>query len=230
MKTAFKRALIIGGLLIFTIIAFRFLNLSEYLSLESIKRQGVSLKLMVEEHYLWSVVVYLSIYIGLIALALPVVAPLTMLGGFLYGSFIGLFYALIGATIGASISFLLVKYVLRNLIRQHYREQLDRFNARLKSYGYTYLLTLQLMMIFPFFVINTLAALANVPLITFMWTTAVGALPFLLIYAFAGRKLSEVTSMSELFKPHIILLLLLLALLALLPMVIRKLINRWKNK
>jgi uncharacterized membrane protein YdjX (TVP38/TMEM64 family) len=75
-----------------------------------------------------------------------------------------------------------------------------------------------------------LAALADVPLFTFMWTTAVGSLPFLLIYAFAGRQLGTITSMSELFKPHIILLLLLLALLALLPMVIRKIRNRWKKK
>ena len=93
----------------------------------------------------------------------------------------------------------------------------------MKTYGYTYLITLQLLTIVPYFVINTLAALAGVPFVTFMFTTAVGSFPVLVIYAFAGKQLYKIQSWKDILSKEMLLLLLLLAGFALLPLIIRKL-------
>jgi len=55
-----------------------------------------------------------------------------------------------------------------------------------KHGGHLYLLTLRLMPVFPFFLINILTGLINIPLRTFIWTTSLGIIPGSLVYAFAG--------------------------------------------
>ena len=145
-----------------------------------------------------------------------------MVGGFLFGFLPCIVYASISATLGTTISFLVIRYVLGNVIRGKYAQKLDRFNEKIASHGTaSYLLTMQLMGIIPYFVINVLAALTNVPTITFVWTTFVGSLPILGVYAFAGGQLYSVESVKDIFSPSIIALLVVLVLVALLPLLLR---------
>ena len=73
----------------------------------------------------------------------------------------------------------------------------------------------------PYFFINALAALTNVSTFTFMWTTCVGSIPIIFIYAFAGRQLYLVESVRDIFSPSIIALLLFLIGVSLLPILFR---------
>lgn len=222
MNSRIQRALLLAGGLGFFIGLFWYFDIKQYFTLERLQADSAYLKQMVEHNYLLAMVIYILIYIIIIATALPVVAPLTMLGGFLFGVFPGVAAASLGATLGATSCFLIVRYVMRSTIQHRYQKRLDGFKAKINEYGYTYLLTLQLVGVIPFFVINTLAALTDVPLFSFFWTTAVGSFPFLLVYAFAGRQLNTMQSMSDIVKPSMLLLFLALGLLALLPMAIKK--------
>ncbi len=223
MKNTYKKPIIIGLCIGGIILLLRYLKIGDYLTFEQLKQNRMYLMQAVERNYGFSVLVYLSVYILVIACALPVVAPLTILGGFLFGLLPGILYALISCTAGSTGTFLIVRYLFGATVRKKYGDQLARFNERIKSYGYTYLLTLQLLTIIPYFVINTLAALADVPLWIFVWTTVVGAIPLLCIYSFAGQQLHCIESIRDIFSPQIILALVLLALLALLPMLIKRL-------
>jgi len=69
--------------------------------------------------------------------------------------------------------------------------------------------------------INSLAALAGVPLHAVAWTTAIGATPSLFLYSLAGRRLFALTSARDVFTTDIVLLLVLLALLAFLPTIVQ---------
>lgn len=222
MKNAYKRPLVIAIALVVFILLLRKFGVGKYFTLAALKEDSMYLKQLVEGYYLPSVLIYIASYALIIACAIPAVAPLTLLGGFLFKALPGFLYALIGATLGSIISFLFVRYVVSNLVRQRYRARLDKFNEQIKAYGYSYLLTLQLLTVIPFFVINTLAGLADVPLLTFIWTTVVGSTPLLFIYALAGRQLGEIEAVRDILKPHIIVLLVILALLALLPMIIKR--------
>jgi uncharacterized membrane protein YdjX (TVP38/TMEM64 family) len=146
---------------------------------------------------------------------------MTILGGYLFGIVHGVLYAVFGASAGATIYFLLVRYVFAHTLRESFALQLSIFHEKMNRYGASYLISLQLLTIIPYFVINTLAALADVPLVTFIWTTVLGGLPLHVIYAVAGRELGSLTSIRDILKPSIIVLLLVMACMALLPMIIR---------
>jgi len=217
-----KRGLFIGMVLLILIIGAWYIGLHEYLSLNLLRENRVFLENSVEQNYTYAVAVYLLVYIVVIAAAMPGVPVLTMLGGFLFGVFSGGIYALIGATIGTTVSFLLIRYVLGSVIRGKYAQKLERFNEKVKAHGVAwYLLTLQLMGLIPYFVINVLAALTDVPFQTFLWTTFVGSVPIIFIYAFAGRQLYLVESVQDIFSPSIIALLLVLVMLTLVPVFLR---------
>ena len=86
----------------------------------------------------------------------------------------------------------------------------------------SYLLILQLVTIFPFFVVSTLAGLANVPLWIFIWTSLVGSFPSLLVYTLAGRQLGVIESVRDLFLPPILIVFVILILIVLLLLFLRK--------
>ena len=199
-----------------------YLGLHKYITLNALHENKVYLENAVAENYVRSVLIYLLIYIAIIAIALPGVPLLTMLGGFLFGFLPAGVYAAIGATVGTTISFLVIRYLLSNLIRGKYAQKLEKFNEKVRSHGVaSYLLTMQLMGLIPYFVINALAALADVPFTTFLWTTFFGSLPILFIYSFAGRQLYLINSVQDIFSPTIIGLLLFLVLLGLAPILLR---------
>ncbi|MGB8367310.1 MAG: VTT domain-containing protein [Candidatus Babeliales bacterium] len=223
MKNSVKKTLIIGLFLICTIMLIQYFSIGEYLTLEQLKNNKNYLKELVGNNYWYSVVVYLGIYISVIALCIPATPPLTIVGGFLFGLIPGLSYAFIGATIGSTISFLIVRYVLKNTVSAYFQVQIEQFQKQMSIYGMAiYLLILQLATIFPFFMINTLAALAHVPLWVLIWTSAVGSFPSLFAYTLAGRQLCRIESVGDVFSPSIIIVFLLLILVALLPLFFRK--------
>lgn len=197
-------------------------NFGQYLTLDKLQENRAYLEQAVKSNYIRAVLIYILIYAAVISMAFPGVPPLTIIGGFLFGFLPGGMYATVGATIGSSISFLLIRYVLSGLIRGKYASRLEQFNSKIKSHGVArYLLTMQLLAIFPFFIINTLAALASVSFTTNVWTTFVGSIPMVFVYSYAGRRLFLVESIGEIFSPSIIILFLLLILLVLLPVLLK---------
>jgi uncharacterized membrane protein YdjX (TVP38/TMEM64 family) len=222
MNSGMKKALLATSVVAVIVAIAWYMGLHEYFSLASLQDNRVYLEEAVKRNYLQAVVIFMAIYAAVISLGMPGVPPLTMIGGFLFGFLPAGIYASISATVGTTISFLLIKYVLGNVIRGKYAQKLERFNEKIASHGAaSYLLTMQLMGVIPYFIINVLAALANVSTITFIWTTLVGSLPILFIYAFAGRQLYMVESVSDIFSPSIIALLVVLVLVAMMPLFLK---------
>jgi len=157
-----------------------------------------------------------------IALSLPATPVLGMAGGFLFGIKTTVFIATIAATAGAALSFLLFKSASQSTLQKKYKTQFAAFEKGLHEYGAFYLLIVHFMIVVPFFVINALAALANVSLWRFIWTTAVGFLPGITIYAFAGKQLMSMRSVYDVFSWNIIVALLLLIGMMILPMIYKR--------
>ena|SRR5438105_1379675 len=224
MRTNMKKALLIGCVLVGIIFLVWYLQLYSYFTLASLQSQRLVLADAVARNYWQAVAIFMAVYAAVIALAIPGVPPLTMIGGFLFGLIPAALYATVSATIGTTISFLLIRYVLSNLIRGKYAQKLERFNEKIASNGAaSYLLMLQLMGLIPYFVINTLAALANVSTVTFIWTTCVGSIPIILIYAFAGKQLCTIESIGDIFSPSIIAALACLIAVSLVPVLFKSL-------
>jgi uncharacterized membrane protein YdjX (TVP38/TMEM64 family) len=222
MNGGIKKALLVSFVVAIVVGVVWYLGLYEYFSLSALQSNRAYLEEAVKANYIKAVLIFIAVYTAVISFGMPGVPPLTLVGGFLFGFLPCIMYASISTTIGTTISFLVIRYVLGNLIRGKYAQKLDRFNEKIASHGTaSYLLTMQLMGVIPYFVINVLAALTNVSLATFVWTTFVGSLPILGIYAFAGGQLYTVESVRDIFSPSIIALLVVLILVALMPLFLK---------
>lgn len=195
--------------------------LSRFITLEQIQAHSLAFKHFVGEHYLLAVLMYMGIYALTIAIGIPGVAPLSLLGGYLFGVWLGTMYGALGATVGSVVAFIVVRYVLKNWVMRRYGHRIEGFNKQMRKYGANYLLMVHYASIIPFFFINTLAAISDVGWWTFIWTTVVGFIPLAMIYSFAGRELATIESVHDILSPPLIAVFVLLILLAFLPIVIK---------
>jgi len=210
------------GLLILAALIFivYYAGLGNYFSIEKMKEHQHTFSGFVTNHYPSSVLLYITIYIVLLACALPIIAPMTLLGGYLYG-YMAIAYALFACLAGSALTFLIIRYFLARWIRGWHNDKLDQFNAQMQRYGPSYLLMLQFLSVIPLFLINVLSAISHVSFKTVCWTTVVGCLPLITLLVFGGRKLSTINSVGELFSPTVMVILALLALLACAPILVR---------
>lgn len=222
MKLPSKKVMIIT-LLAATLIGIGYMfGAGDYFSLERLQQHHHFFKEFVASHYLASVGIYLAVFTMAMACGLPIVMPLALIGGFLYGLFLGVLFACVSCVAGSVISFLVLRYVVVNWIEHWHNERIERFNHRLQKYGYSYLLILHFLSVIPMAVINLLAAIANVPLATVAGITLVGTLPFNILCVVAGRQLSTVRSIKDLFSPTILILLSILIVFACIPLFVKK--------
>lgn len=217
-----KKKIIIGLVVIALIVAARMLGLDRYLNIEFLLEQRSVLLNFVDQYFILTSIGFIMIYILAVAFSVPGATILSITSGLLFGVFVGLIYVNIGATIGATINFLLARYVIGDSIQNKYGESLEKFNKEINKNCKNYLLTLRLIPVFPFFLINVLAGVASVKLRTFIWTTAVGIIPGSIFYVYAGTTLKHAEALTDFISWKTTLPLVLLGILAFLPVIINK--------
>ncbi len=225
MITRNKRILLLV-LFVAVVVAVRYSPIGNLLTFENLKGHREGLLSSVQGHYLRSVAVYTMSYIIIVALSIPGAVIMTLAGGFLFGVFAASVYIDIAATAGAAFAFLIARYLLGDRLQEKYHEQLSSFNAEMKKNGPRYLLTLRLIPVFPFFLINFLSGLTKVTMRTFIWTTALGILPATIIFAYAGQQLGTINAISEILSARVITALAALAALALFPAMLSRVKTR----
>lgn len=202
--------------------AFFFFDLKIYLSLDTVKANRDSLLDFTQEHYGPAVVLFILVYILQTAFSLPGATIMTLAGGFLFGSLWATLYVNIGATTGATLAFLAARYLFHQWVERKFGDRLGPFQEGFAKNAFSYLLTLRLIPLFPFFLVNLLSGLTRVRVSTYVAATAVGIIPGSFVYTFAGRQLGTINSLSELASPRLLLAFSLLGLLILVPIVYRK--------
>ncbi|MGH8058267.1 MAG: TVP38/TMEM64 family protein [Candidatus Entotheonellia bacterium] len=211
------------------VIAFFYFDLDRHLSLEALKAHRDSLLTFTEAYYASAVVLFIGAYTLITGLSLPGAAIMTLAGGFLFGSMLGTLYVNLGATMGATLAFLASRYLLRDWVERQFGQQLDTFQRGFAENAFYYLITLRLILIFPFFLVNLLSGLTRVSIATYIAATAIGIIPGSFVYAYAGRQLGTLNSIAEIATPRVLLAFTLLGLLALVPVVYRKLSSKRKG-
>ncbi len=206
--------------------AFFYFDLGQYLSLASLKANRDFLLNYTDSHYAIAASLFIVIYILQTTFSLPGGALLTLTGGFLFGSLMGTVFVNIGATLGATLAFLAARYLLRDWVEKKFGDRLDTIQSGFAQNAFSYLMTLRLIPAFPFFLVNLVSGLTRVNLGTYILATSVGIIPGSFVFAFAGRQLGSINSLSEIASPPVLLAFTLLGLLALMPVAYRK----WTNK
>jgi len=206
--------------------AFFYFDLGSHLSLASLQGNRDALHRYTDIHYPTAVLLFILFYAAQTALGFPGAAVMTLAGGFLFGTLTGAVYVNIGATSGATLAFLVTRHLLAEPVRRRFGTRLTALSAGFSRNPFRYLLTLRLIPLFPFFLVNLACGLTPMPLRTYVAATTIGMIPGSLVYTYAGRQLATLTSVADIASPQMLLALALLGVLPLLSIGY----SRWKEK
>lgn len=216
----------VAALIAMVIAAFFYFDLGQFLSLTALKDHRDKLRSFTEANYASSAALFVLAYIAVTGLSLPGAVILTLAGGFLFGSLFGTLFVNLGATTGATLSFLTARYLLRDIVERKFGKWVVPLQEGFTKNAFSYLMTLRLIPLFPFFVVNLVSGLTRMNVGTYVAATALGIIPGSFVYAYAGRQLGAINSLKEIASPNVIGAFVLLGLLALLPTVYNKIRGR----
>jgi len=211
---------VISAILI--IVGLYYGGLKDWVSLQGLKDNSHYFKDMVTRNYWVSAMMFMGAYTLAIAASLPIVAPFSLLGGFLFDTIMGTCFSILSAALGSVIYVIIFRRFLAESMQEQFKDQLAKFKENINLYGKRYVLILHLLTVIPFFMINTLAALSNFSLWDVFWTTIIGSAPVFLLFSYEGRELAHINSITDIFSPSFIIALGLLILLAYMPIIIKR--------
>jgi uncharacterized membrane protein YdjX (TVP38/TMEM64 family) len=178
----------------------------------------------------WTAIMAIAFYVAVTGFSLPGAAALTLAYGWYFGFWQSLFIVSFGSTGGATLAFLMTRYVFRGWVQQKLSSKLDSINKAFDREGAFYLFTLRLIPAVPFFVINAIMGLTKIRAITFWWVSQLGMLPGTAAYVYAGSTVPSLKRLAEEGVRQVISwqLLLAFAMLGLLPLVIKRIVSKFR--
>jgi pyruvate/2-oxoglutarate dehydrogenase complex dihydrolipoamide dehydrogenase (E3) component/uncharacterized membrane protein YdjX (TVP38/TMEM64 family) len=147
---------------------------------------------------------FFVLYVCMAALSLPGAAILTVAAGALFGIWEGTALVSFASAIGATGALGMSRYVLRDGVQRRFGKQLEAMNEGVRRDGAFYLLTLRLIPVFPFFVVNVLMGLTPIRVRTFYWVSQCGMLPATLVFVNGGTQLARIESLAGILSPAIL--------------------------
>jgi uncharacterized membrane protein YdjX (TVP38/TMEM64 family) len=202
---------------------------TDYLSLDQLRERRNALQALVADHPVLSVAAFALLYALVVAFSIPGALILTLSGGFLFGVLVGGTATVLGATLGAVAVFIAARSAFGDVLKRRVGGAVAKFEEGVRKNAFSYVLTLRLLPIFPFWLVNIGLGVVNIPLRTYALATFLGVIPGTFIYSALGAGLGsifdrdEAPNISSVLEPQIFLPLAGLALLALAPTVIGRL-------
>lgn len=228
--THFKKALPFLLVVLASLLIWR-LGFHHYLTLASLAAHQKMLGDFLHAHYALALVAFMVTYVIVVALSLPVATVMTLTGGFLFGQMVGTGAVVVAATLGSCAVFLSARVASTDLLDK----RLGAFGARMKK-GFeenalSYLLTLRLIPLFPFVVVNLAAAFFQMRFYPYLFGTLVGILPGSFVYVSIGVSLRDVIKRAEVtpqvvLAPSVLISLVGLGILSLAPILYKRLKKR----
>lgn len=213
-----------GGiaLLLAGVVGLHASGLYRHLSWEAIRANVDAWQTGAQARPVLAVGVFLAAWLALTSLSMPA-SVLMLLAGALFGVRVGVPVSLFAGVAGGSVAFLTSRYLFRDWVQVRIGHRLRLLEAGLERDGAWYLLTLRLMPLVPYPVVNLCMALTSLPLRTFAVITGLGMVPSCLLYVIAGTHLASLERPEDALSPAVVATL---AALAVLPVVLGRLLRR----
>ena len=184
----------------------------------------------INSNFLLAIIFYSFLYIVCVAFSIPVASYLTLIGGAIF-NWLALPVVIISATIGATIIFILSKSILANYFSKKIIKKYKGLEKGFSKNHFYYLLFLRLIPFAPFFIVNILAGIVNMRIISYVFATFIGIIPGTTIYIFTGISFSELFHNSQIPEFNItsskyFFIILLLSILSLSPIIFDKFLKK----
>jgi pyruvate/2-oxoglutarate dehydrogenase complex dihydrolipoamide dehydrogenase (E3) component/uncharacterized membrane protein YdjX (TVP38/TMEM64 family) len=206
---------------------YQIFELGEVLSLNSLKDSRDALISFYDQNRALMVLVFFAVYVAATAVSIPGAIILTLAGGAIFGFWLGLLLISFASSIGALLAFLVSRYLLRDVLQRKFKSSFQAINQGIERDGVFYLLTLRLVPLFPFWLINLLMGLTQLRAIRFYTVSQIGMLPGTAVFVNAGTQLALINSLGDVLSPALIGSLVLLGLF---PLVAKLVVNFLKAR
>jgi pyruvate/2-oxoglutarate dehydrogenase complex dihydrolipoamide dehydrogenase (E3) component/uncharacterized membrane protein YdjX (TVP38/TMEM64 family) len=210
-------------------------DLGRLLTLEGLKNSREALAGAYERQP-WVVVTgFFAVYVLATALSIPGATVLTLAAGAMFGLWLGFLVVSFASTLGALLAFLTARYLLRDAVQSRFGKALGPINAGIEKDGALYLLTLRLVPVFPFFLINLLMGLSPIGAGRFYLVSQIGMMAGTVVYVNAGTQLAAIQSARDILSPALLGSFVLLGVFPLLAnafvgwMQRRKVYAKWRK-
>ncbi|CAN5491995.1 bifunctional TVP38/TMEM64 family protein/FAD-dependent oxidoreductase [soil metagenome] len=221
------RKILVIFVLIAVVVAFYVFRLDRLLSLDELKSRQVELQASLDASPTQFLTVFSLVYVLVTGFSIPGATVLTLAAGFLFGFCRGLVVVSICSTAGATISFLMSRFFLSGFVARRFGDRMTKINKGFEKDGSSYLLTLRLVPLFPFFLVNVVMGLTPIRTFTFAIVSLVGMLPGTAAFVNAGTELSRIDSLQGLLSPGLIVSFTLVGLI---PMAAKMIVVALKNR
>ena len=203
-------------------------GLTHDLSLHMLRTRREALEAAVHAHPLLALGAYVGAYILVVALSLPAALVMTLTGGLLFGAWIGGLAAAISCTLGAAVVFGVCRTAIGDSLRRRAGSTVARIEEGVRRDAFSYVVTLRLIPVMPFWLANLALGFVDIPLGVFIAASFIGIAPVSVVYAGLGANLNLLFARHErpdlhlVLRPEVLLPLAGLALLALAPIAVRR--------
>ena len=214
-----KKYYLVSLFVLFLIISAYFYD---HLTLETIKDNKLWISDFIAHHYSLSVFLFFLSCLVFINSPIPLAAIIKVLGGFTFGFYMGSFYNISATILACLAGFGISRYALKEAFEKAYYDRVKKVEDDIEKNGFYYFLTLRLVMVVPYFIINITAGISRVSFKHYLFSTLLGVIPTSLIYANAGSRLEQINSVAELLEPEFIVAVLLIALASVIPPWLKK--------
>ncbi|MBN7284843.1 TVP38/TMEM64 family protein [Vibrio cholerae] len=218
---------LIIAIVLIAIAALLVTQFSQYLTLDVAKAKQAELANYIDAHLLQAALIYFLMYVLLTAFSIPGATVVTLLGAALFGFWLSLLLASFASTIGATLAFLSSRFLLRDWVQAKFADKLQTINQGIERDGAFYLLSLRLIPIFPFFLINLVMGLTPISTWRYYWVSQLGMLPGTAVYLNAGTQLAEISSLGQIVSLPVLASFVLLGVF---PIVVKWLMGKVQQR
>lgn len=180
------------------------LNLERFFTFERLKSDQNVLRELARSNPLEVVVGFFLIYTLMAAFPFVPHIPLSLAAGAIFGLGRGTLLASFASSIGATMAFLLARHLFRDPVERRFGNRLASFQEGFRENGATFLFSLRLIPLVPFFLVNIVMGLTHLPTRTFYLTSQIGMFPATLIIVNAGTRLGSITRPSGFLSPGVL--------------------------
>jgi pyruvate/2-oxoglutarate dehydrogenase complex dihydrolipoamide dehydrogenase (E3) component/uncharacterized membrane protein YdjX (TVP38/TMEM64 family) len=195
---------------------YQHFELGRWLTLDSLKSSRDSLLSLYQAQPLTVLLAYFGLYVLATALSFPGASVLTLAAGAVFGFWLGLLVVSFASSLGALLAFLASRYLLRDTVQSRFARMLAPINEGVQKDGTFYLLTLRLVPLFPFWLVNLLMGLTPMKALRFYAVSQIGMLVGTAVYVNAGTQLGAIQSSRDILSPALLGSFVLLGLFPLL--------------
>lgn len=232
MKSLTLRRMLPFAILLLGLAVFFTLGLNRQLSLQTLSRNEAEITAWVAANVVVAALAFIAVHTTVVAFSLPASAAMAATSGFLFGVWEGALLSMVGTTVGSIILYFAARSAFYDLFRARAGAAVARLEDGFRRDGFSYLVFLRLVPIFPSWLVTIVSALLGMRPGIFIPATLLGITPGCFVFAGIGADFGllfrdgETPDLGAIFQVRTLLPLLGLGVLALLPVLYR----RWQRR